>query len=134
MKSNTLRISVCLLVFLCLFGAQKIKAQGTLQFNQVIAKTGLNSSCYLVPQGKVFKLEAMTWPTAGASGTVYFGGSCGSSDRGVLKTAAWNLFAGTSGSGTNSIWPFPQWYPEGTYIFASDNSIAINGIEFNVIP
>jgi hypothetical protein len=117
-----------------LFQLHEVSAQGNLQFNQVIAQANLSSNCYVVPAGKVFKLEAMTWPNAGASQVVYFGTTCGASDRGVMRTAAYNLFAGPSASGNFGIWPFPQWYPAGTFINATDNSISINGIEFNIIP
>jgi|SRR5687767_2422701 len=118
------------IIFLSLFilSAALVKAQGNLQFNQVIVYTiPLNSSvAFTVPAGKVWKIES-----AGVGGT----GSTSLSLRDATSAPVAYFFGATSGNNT----PFPFWLPgsfSGSFVSSGTNPYRdiISIIEFNVVP
>ena len=103
-----------LLLTLSAFGfilTNKVKAQGNLQFNQVITMPLSNSLSYTVPTGKVFKLQVAQIPS-----TIRCP-NCGlTATPGLLEI-------------------FPVWFKQGDILTSTTGgNCFISGIEFNVIP
>lgn len=120
-----------LIIMLIAFAA--VKAQGTLQFNQVKLVTTVET----VPAGKVWKVESVlgdylvsscsTNPmhrilvnsnnvTVSRSSTVQFNGSC----------FGWQ--------GIATVTSLPIWLPAGSTLAISNNVSSISVIEFNIVP
>lgn len=112
------------------------KAQGNLQFNQVITTSRASAgTVYTVPAGKVFKLESASANASSvvsgrlsSTGFEYSFQSNGSSLSSILLGLA---------SNNTGLWPFPVWLKEGddiTWTPGGTITVYISGIEFNVIP
>lgn len=117
------------------------KAQGNLQFNQVVTFTGTGSGSFsyssptwTVPAGKVWKVESASPNVANAPVTRAININAGSS---------WGSFALMTASQETTISPFPIWLKAGDQVQlqAAGNccsttsfSYAISILEFNVVP
>lgn len=103
------------------------KAQGELQFNQVITTSrGSSGTVYTVPAGKVFKLETLS-------------GSASSSSSWYLRSTGFSFSFSTSATNGMSFGNSPVWLKEGDVItwtqdFGATSTVYISGIEFNVVP
>jgi hypothetical protein len=118
-----------------------LKAQGNLQFNQVVTYTGTGSGSFsyssptwTVPAGKVWKVESASPNVANAPVTRAINMNAGSS---------WGSFALMTASQETTISPFPIWLKAGDQVQlqAAGNccsttsfSYAISILEFNVVP
>lgn len=130
-----------LLFFIVLMGVGTFKAQGNLQFNQVVTYTGTGSGSFsyssptwTVPAGKVWKVESASPIVANAPVTRAININAGSS---------WGSFALMTASQETTISPFPIWLKAGDQVQlqAAGNccsttsfSYAISILEFNVVP
>ena len=154
-----MRKSIVILLFVIALGA---KAQGNLQFNQVINLTA--GSNYTVPPGKVLKIESISM----SSGTICIPRTSTTSIGCFGGNGGYNLTAGiynsvnfmqigdlvfTSGGATgscanpnpdcwtigtsdlSSVLKTPMWLKEGKSVFIYQGSIPIliSAIEFNVV-
>lgn len=149
-----------ILTFLVVIAAITAKAQGNLQFNQVL--NIIPGISYTVPAGKVFKLESMT--TSNSSVTTNYIGQSGCGPNGCCTcnyatqvyltinniqfsagpggTTRCSFDGGCSAFPTNtgpiSITPmdFPIWLKAQNVISLGSNvsGIFLSGIEFNVVP
>jgi hypothetical protein len=112
-----------LLIFLCI-GA--FKAQGNLQFNQVIntAFTGTNTTAVTVPAGKVWKIESCMLSSVSNSYAYML-------YNGVYYNMRQQL---SSAHNVN----FPFWLASGTTVTFGGNGGGSGGmvsiLEFNIIP
>jgi hypothetical protein len=112
-----------LLIFIC-FGA--LKAQGNLQFNQVINMpfTGTNTTPVSVPAGKVWKIEScmLNTPSNNYAYMLY---------NGVYYNMRQQL---SSAHNVN----FPFWLASGTSVTFGGNGGGTGGmlsiLEFNIVP
>jgi hypothetical protein len=95
------------------------RAQGNLQFNQVLVLDGnQNTPTYTVPAGKVWKVESATI----SSGSGYLALSINGSSASIVTYA---------NAGNN----LPFWLPGGTLIgFYIYQTGKVSILEFNVIP
>lgn len=130
-------------------------AQGDLQFNQVINITP--GQTYTVPEGKVLKVESVTFNNASVATTFVNQNGCGSNfgtctySTDVFLTINNVQISGTGTSfGTNCggctptrngpatipALGFPIWLNAGKVISVGSNvsGVFVSGIEFNVIP
>ncbi len=98
-----------------------------LQVVSVINATITSACGYIVPAGRVFRLDATTTNTAGQ--TLEMGTSCGSTDRGQMLI--YNPISGNSGGSTHN-WPYPQWFAAGTYFSYTSGTAYIQGVEFEI--
>jgi hypothetical protein len=120
-------ISAIAIIFCVTFFAQESKAQGNLQFNQVLLIEIAASGTYTinVPAGKVWKIES--------------GGSYSGSNTGIiLRNAAVQPIAQFSNSSTIATSCYPFWLPSGfsgSFLNGTAGGrISISIIEFNVVP
>jgi hypothetical protein len=118
-----MKTALFLVIFLC-FGA--FKAQGNLQFNQVIntAFTGTNTTPVTVPAGKVWKIEScMLITTTNSYACMLY--------NGVYYNMRQQL---SSAHNVN----FPFWLASGTTVTFGGNGGGSGGmvsiLEFNIIP
>jgi hypothetical protein len=156
-----MRVSRFLVFTFILCGSLVARSQGNLQFNQAIL---LSNSALTIPDGKVWKVEALF---GHANNVCYFLPSRGSSttylvSRGrlsgflingveVISSAARtdgvlyqnnNCTGGTSSYTFNDSrdnWMsdpnfFPMWLPEGTTVQTMGGTIFLSVIEFNIAP
>jgi hypothetical protein len=95
------------------------RAQGNLQFNQVLVLDGnQNTPTYTVPAGKVWKVESATI----SSGSGYLALTINGSSASIVSYA----------NGGNNL---PFWVPGGTLIgFYIYQTGKVSILEFNVIP
>ncbi len=137
-------LSLCFLFFV-----PYSKAQGNLQFNQVLVlSSGAN---YTVPAGKVLKIESIlhdgtaTIPFSVCTGTCVYSGSVCSIDGIQIKltsstsTASCLTCPATNFTTGNFIalnnYVFPIWLSAGKVVTISASAgIRISAIEFNIIP
>lgn len=118
-----------------------IKAQGNLQFNQVVTYTGTGSGSFsytsptwTVPAGKVWKIESASPSLANSAVTRKINVEAG---------GGWGTFALTTASTETTINPFPIWLKAGDQVQlqAAGNCCstttfyyAISILEFNIVP
>lgn len=120
-------ISALTIIFCVTFFAQESKAQGNLQFNQVLLLDIAASGTYTinVPAGKVWKIE---------SAASYNGSNAGI----VLRNSAVQAIGNFSSSSTTATSCYPFWLPagfSGSFLNSSSSGrISISIIEFNVVP
>lgn len=118
-----MRLLLFLVLFLCL---ESFKAQGNLQFNQVInmAFSGANTTPVTVPAGKVWKLENCMLNTS-SNNYVHM----------LYNGVYYNMRQQVSGANNGN---FPFWLSAGTSVTFGGNGGGAGGmlsiIEFNVIP
>lgn len=118
------KIAALALLLLCV---SFVKAQGNLQFNQILLIDLGPVSTYNinVPPGKVWKIE---------SAATYNGSNSGI----LLRNAAAQTIGVFSGSNTNATSCFPFWLPSafsGSFVNnSSAGRVSLSIIEFNVIP
>ena len=118
-----MKTALFLVIFLC-FGA--FKAQGNLQFNQVIntAFTGTNTTAVTVPAGKVWKVESCMLSSVSNSYAYML-------YNGVYYNMRQQL---SSAHNVN----FPFWLASGTTVTFGGNGGGSGGmvsiLEFNIIP
>ncbi|HRS53713.1 MAG TPA: hypothetical protein P5250_03315 [Bacteroidales bacterium] len=118
------------LFLLIIFNSIVIKAQKTLEFNQVKLIT---STTETVPTGKVWKIENIgsaihTAPITSSSATPAIV---------VNGTTIYLFIARTTNTSDYYVTPapfFPIWLPAGTTLATSNNINFISVIEFNEIP
>ena len=124
---KTIFRSIVIYSLFFLFGSQESKAQGNLQFNQVVfydfAASG--TQAISVPAGKVWKIETAN--------------SYNGSNTGItLRNSAVQSIAILSTVGTTSTSCYPFWLPTGFTGSLLNNAGAgracMSIIEFNVIP
>ena len=125
-----------------LFGIGLLKAQGNLQFNQVLTYTGTGSGSFsysspawTVPAGKVWKVESASPNVGNAAVTRAINVNAGSS---------WGSFALITSAGQEtSINPFPIWLKAGDQVqlqaagnccSTTNFSYVISILEFNIVP
>jgi len=120
--------------FGCSSGGSATAKRDRLEVTNVVSATITTSCGYVVPPGKVFRLDAVR-PTT--NGTLYFGTSCGSSDRGWMSV--YQVYSGSNTGTTQPFhWPYPQYFPAGTYFYFSPSSGSgtayISGVELEIEP
>ena len=131
MLRSVIRIFLLACFFFFLAGlSQRICAQGTLQFNQVLL---IGTSTATVPSGKVWKVESCL-----AQRTTTFGSSTGPGDQQFLingQTISAGQGTSYSGSygGVQNATVFPFWLPENATLKAASGSTYLSVIEFNVV-
>ena len=119
-------ISVLAIIFCVTFFAHESKAQGNLQFNQVILfdlASGATQAIS-VPPGKVWKIETANTGN-GSSGAVW------------IRNASSQAIAQLSTSNTSSSSNYPFWLPSGysgNFYNVSVGRACVSIIEFNVVP
>ena len=127
-------------VCLCMM-CMLVKAQGNLQFNQVVTYTGTGSGSFsytsptwTVPAGKVWKIESASPSLANSAVTRKINVEAG---------GGWGTFALTTASTETTINPFPIWLKAGDQVQlqAAGNCCstttfyyAISILEFNIVP
>jgi hypothetical protein len=120
-------ISALVLIFCVTFFTQESKAQGNLQFNQVILLDIAATGTYTinVPAGKVWKIESAASHNGSNTGI-------------ILRNSAAQAIGMFSNSSTVATSCFPFWLPSGfSGSFQNGTSggrISISIIEFNVVP
>lgn len=119
-------ITAFAIIFCVIFFTHESKAQGNLQFNQVIlfdlASGGTQT--ITVPPGKVWKIETANTGN-GSSGGVW------------IRNASSQAIAILSTSNTSSSSNYPFWLPSGysgNFYNVSAGRASISIIEFNVVP
>jgi hypothetical protein len=123
-------ISSVVVIFCFVLFADKLSAQGNLQFNQVVTIIVPANTivAFTVPAGKVWKIESAGMGGPSSSSLIL-------RDASALPIAY--FFGSTSSSGGNA--PFPFWLPSsfsGSFQSTGTNPYrdVISIIEFNVIP
>jgi hypothetical protein len=120
---KTTTITMCMYVAMA-FTTSKTFAQGTLQFNQVISRFhNTLTSAYVVPAGKVFKLESLTLdPTTAGQAYLFING---------IRTI-WIDYS----TNPPKLPTLPMWFKAGDIIDNNNtgSQLYMTGIEFNVVP
>ncbi len=107
------------LIFVVILSGLCAKAQGNLQFNQVlIIDVSVAGNAVTVPAGKVWKLENVAMASNGAYVQLQYSGT--------------NYFLSNSSANYNH---FPFWLPSGNAVVITGSAAGkLSVIEFNVIP
>lgn len=121
-----------LFMFILVAGLNTVKAQGNLQFNQVLTlESAVNActSCWTVPAGKVWKVESYS-TNADNMGAFYVNGK----ELGYVISPAFSTTSVSPRYGTR----FPFWLNAGHTLgysgIGGSKNITFFVIEFNVIP
>lgn len=131
MKATKNLLTALIVSSFLIYSSQNIKAQGTLQFNQVLllSSTAIsNFTLGTVPANKVWKVES-------------FGGAAGNTIQGYLNgNDAGYLYSRyfSTGAIRQESFKLPVWLPAGTQLGFNNNAagqfIWFSIIEFNIVP
>jgi hypothetical protein len=126
-KASMKNIAAILTLFIGTFFLHtEARAQGNLQFNQVILVDLASGGAYniIVPPGKVWKIES----------SMNYNGSSGAVG---LRNAAVQAIGILGSSSSNAASTYPFWLPSGftgSFLNVSAGRSCVSIIEFNVVP